>query len=262
MVPAFDDNKPLSEYIDTIKKKAHGYKPFVEMVERACLDGEYVEAYNRYNFNPFKPGDEIMGGGPGFASSVYIMYNAKDKFNIDLTMDDVHALHSQMMRNIKEVQAYFKMINESSGCAVRTIHVLLYYFFYSGNGNDDMTAEMLTHLLGISRDGRINKDKESWESVLLDANRDFYNGVEKLRKELAEKHGIPEDYIHIFNYDEKNDAYAGNFVPEMPKELEGRFGKAVGHKPKFEGFERLVHPPLEAFDRDHMSQHTIGSKKI
>lgn len=210
--PVFDNDKPLSEYIDTIARLSAEYKPFIEMAEKACFNGEYIKAHDRYNFNPFKPGDEILGSGPSFGACVHAMHKAKHKYKTDLTMDDVHALHALMMRNVKEVQSFFR-----HGTA-KTRNVSLYQFFHEGDC--DLSESDLKEMLKDAKAGKVDKEKNSWESTLLKANRELHHAIKSKKEELADKYKIPVDYLSDFYYDEDSDTCT---EMEMPQELAGRF---------------------------------------
>jgi hypothetical protein len=214
--PDFDDNKPLADYIKIITDKADGYKPFIERVEKACFDGEYEAAYNLYHFNPFVVGHMIITEDPGFSGCVHAMFNAQKSLGTELSLAQLQALYRYLFIHIQEYREYN---NDKTGTVEKPLAAFVSELFDTEKLSDEFTPDILKYLLLLAdAEGLVNKDKETWDSVYLTANKEFYFACEQLKKDLAEKHGIPADEIDIFNYDDENDTCQPVAMPQSLKE--------------------------------------------
>jgi len=215
--PTFDDNKPLAEYIDTITYLAIAYKPYIEAIEKTCFNGEYEKAYNKYHFNPFVVGHMIITEDPGFSGCVHAMYNAQEKLDTELNIDQIQGLYRYLWLHIQE---YRDFNNDTTGSVEKPLAAYVSELFHD-KLSSEFTPDLLKQLLRLAdEEGLVNKEKVSWDSVHLDANREFHFGIEKLKSELAEKYDIPDRYINIFSYSESTDTCRPT---PMPPELKDRF---------------------------------------
>lgn len=197
LVPVFNPEIPLNEYMEEFCTIANPYMEVINEIEPLFFNGGYQESYNKFNFTPFPTGNMIMGIRVGFSSCVRSILFAKENYGYHLTMDNIQALYKYMCNKTKE-----RKEDENSMSAK------IYNLFYNEDKLIDVvTKDDLLSMIDIAtKEYLIDNSKEQFASVYKKINKEYHFAKKQLREELAKKYDLDISYINQFgHYDEETD---------------------------------------------------------